>query len=77
MAKMKMQFYAIVFLVIITMTKVLAEESPMLAEEPPAKVTAKEVTLAAEAAASSFKTSAGEAVEGAKTWADWATSTIR
>ncbi|CAA7048027.1 unnamed protein product [Microthlaspi erraticum] len=49
----------------------------VLAEEPPVKVTANEVTLAAEAAASSFKASAGEAAQGAKTWADWATNKIR
>lgn len=73
----KVNFYAIIFMAIIAMTRVLAEESSVLAEAPPVKVTANEVSLAAEAAASSFKSSAGEAAEGAKTWVDWATSKIR
>ncbi|ESQ30880.1 hypothetical protein EUTSA_v10011903mg [Eutrema salsugineum] len=66
----KVKFFATIFMVIIIMTSVFAED-------PPVKVTANEVTLAAEAAALSFKSSAGEAAEGAKTWADWATSKIR
>lgn len=66
----KVKFFAIIFMVIMVTTRVLAEEQPV-------KVTANEVTLAAEAAASSFKSSAGEAAQGAKTWADWATNKIR
>lgn len=66
----KVKFFAIIFMVIMVTTRVLAEELPV-------KVTANEVTLAAEAAASSFKSSAGEAAQGAKTWADWATNKIR
>ncbi|CAE5959545.1 unnamed protein product [Arabidopsis arenosa] len=66
----KVKFFAIIFMVTMIMTMVSAEELPV-------KVTANEVTLAAEAAASSFKSSAGEAAQGAKSWADWATSKIR
>lgn len=66
----KVKFFAIIFVVTIVMTRVLAEE-------PPVKFTTNEVTLAAEAAASSFKSSAGEAAQGAKSWAAWATSKIR
>ncbi|KAL1200940.1 hypothetical protein V5N11_000782 [Cardamine amara subsp. amara] len=62
--------FAIIFMVTMIMTRVLAEE-------PPVQLTTNEVTLAAEAAASSFKSSAGEAAQGAKSWADWATSKIR
>lgn len=66
----KVNFFAIIFMVLLVVTRVSAEE-------PPVKVTANEVTLAAEAAASSFKSSAGEAAQGARTWADWATSKFR
>lgn len=70
-AKMeKVKFFAIIFTVSMVMTMVSAEELPV-------KVTGNEMTLAAEAAASSFKSSAGEAAQGAKSWADWATSKIR
>ncbi|KAF8112069.1 hypothetical protein N665_0068s0036 [Sinapis alba] len=65
----KVNFFAIIVMVMVV-TRVSAEE-------PPVKVTANEVTLAAEAAASSFKSSAGEAAQGARTWADWATSKFR
>ena len=66
----KVNFFAIFVMVLMVVTRVSAEE-------PPVKVTANEVTLAAEAAASSFKSSAGEAAQGARTWADWATSKFR
>ena len=66
----KVNFFAIIFMVLLVVTRVSAEE-------PPVKVTANEVTLAAEAAASSLKSSAGEAAQGARTWADWATSKFR
>ncbi|KAL9308856.1 hypothetical protein AtEden1_Chr1g0044971 [Arabidopsis thaliana] len=66
----KVKFFAIIFTVSMVMTMVSAEELPV-------KVTGNEMTLAAEAAASSFKSSAGEAAQGAKSWADWATSKIR
>ncbi|XP_010500255.1 PREDICTED: uncharacterized protein LOC104777663 [Camelina sativa] len=66
----KVKFFAIIFIVTMVMTSVSAEELPV-------QVTTNEVTLAMEAAASSFKSSAGEAAQGAKTWADWATSKIR
>ncbi|EOA36736.1 hypothetical protein CARUB_v10012545mg [Capsella rubella] len=66
----KVKFFAIIFIVAMVMTRVEAEEVPM-------QVTTNEVTLAAEAAASSLKSSVGEAAQGAKTWADWATSKIR
>lgn len=66
----KVNFFAIIVMVLMVVTRVSAEE-------PPVKVTANEVTLAAEAAASSFKSSAGEAAQGARSWADWATSKFR
>ncbi|CAN8302795.1 unnamed protein product [Cochlearia groenlandica] len=66
----KVNSFTIIFMVVMIMTNVFAEE-------PPVKITANEVTLAAEAAASSFKSSAGEAAQGAKTWADWASNKIR
>ncbi|KAG2314408.1 hypothetical protein Bca4012_065079 [Brassica carinata] len=66
----KVNFFAIIVIVLMVVTRVSAEE-------PPVKVTANEVTLAAEAAASSFKSSAGEAAQGARSWADWATSKFR
>lgn len=66
----KVNFFAIIVMVLMVVTRVSAEE-------PSVKVTANEVTLAAEAAASSFKSSAGEAAQGARTWADWAASKFR
>ncbi|CAD5314839.1 unnamed protein product [Arabidopsis thaliana] len=68
----KVKFFAIIFTVSMVMITMVSAE-----EELPVKVTGNEMTLAAEAAASSFKSSAGEAAQGAKSWADWATSKIR